>query len=221
MVLFISAIALAIALGYVFGGRLKGLGELRVRWWGLALGGLALQFVPLPEGSGGTDLIVRTAVLAASYALLLSFGVMNLKLPGMPLVLLGLAANFVVIAANGGMPVSAAALRNSGQAELISQLREAGADKHHLMSDDDVLTPLGDGIGVPKPIGQAISIGDAFQYAGLMWLAIAAMRGRIRSSQMASEPYRGKHRRGEPPVHAPDPVPPVALPAAMRSGTEP
>jgi uncharacterized protein DUF5317 len=220
MVLFVSAIALAIALGYVFGGRLKGLGELRVRWWGLALGGLALQFVPLPEGNGGTDLIVRTAVLAASYSLLLSFGAANLKLPGMPLVLLGLAANLVVIAANGGMPVSASALRNSGQADLIPQLREAGADKHHLMGEGDVLTPLGDVIGVPKPIGQAISIGDVFQYAGLMWLAIAAMRGRIRSSQMASEPYRGKHRRGEPPVRAPDPVPPVTLPAAMRSGTE-
>jgi hypothetical protein len=221
MVLFASAIALAIALGYVFGGRLKGLGELRVRWWGLALGGLALQFVPLPEGSGGTDLIVRTAVLSASYVLLLSFGAVNLKLPGMPLVLLGLATNLIVIAANGGMPVSAAALRNSGQAELIPQLREAGADKHHLMGEGDVLTPLGDVIGVPKPIGQAVSIGDVFQYAGLMWLAIAAMRGRIPSSQMASEPYRGKHRRGEPPVRARDPAPPMPLPAAMRSGTEP
>jgi hypothetical protein len=116
--------------------------------------------------------------------------------------------------------VSADALRDSGQAELISQLQEAGADKHHLLSDGDVLTPLADVIAVPKPIGQAISIGDVFQYAGLMWLVVAAMRGRIPSSQMASEPYRGKHRRGEPPVPGPDPLPPVILPAAMRSETE-
>lgn len=221
MILFISAFALAIALGLVFGGHIRGLGELRLRWWGLAMGGLALQFIPLPEGSGGTDLIVRTAVLAASYSLLLWFVALNLKLPGMPLVLLGVAANFIVIAANGGMPVSADALRDSGQAVLISELREAGADKHHLLGDGDVLTPLADVIGLPKPIGQAISIGDVFQYGGLMWLVVAAMRGRIRSSQMASEPYRGKHRRGELPVRAPDPGPPVPLPAAMRSGTEP
>lgn len=221
MILFLSAIALAIALGFVFGGRLQRLGELHLRWWGLAMGGLALQFVPLPEGSGGRDLIVRTAVLVASYLLLLTFGAVNIRLPGMPLVLLGLAANLIVIGANGGMPVSADALRDSGQAELIPQLQEAGADKHHLLSDGDVLTPLADVIGVPKPIGQAISIGDVFQYAGLMWLVVAAMRGRIPSSQMASEPYRGKHRRGEQPVLAPDPGPPVTLPAAMTSGTEP
>jgi hypothetical protein len=221
MILFLSAIALAIALGFVFGGHLRGLGELRLRWWGLAMGGLALQFVPLPEGSGGTDLIVRTTVLVASYLLLLSFGLLNVRLPGMPLVLLGLAANLVVIAANGGMPVSAEALRDSGQADLIPQLRASGADKHHLLGDGDVLTPLADVIGVPKPIGQAISIGDVFQYAGLMWLVFAAMRGRIPSSQKASEPYRGKHRRGEQPVLAPDQGPPMSLPAAMTSGTEP
>jgi hypothetical protein len=221
MILFISAIALAIVLGFVFGGGLRGIGELRLRWWGLAMGGLALQFIPLPEGNVGTDLIVRTAVLVASYLLLLSFGALNVKLPGMPLVLLGLAANLIVIAANGGMPVSAEALRGSGQADLIAQLEEAGADKHHLLSDDDVLTPLADVIGVPKPVGQAISIGDVFQYGGLMWLVFAAMRGRIPSSRMASEPYRGKHRRGEQPVRAPDPGAPVSLPAAMTSGTEP
>jgi hypothetical protein len=185
------------------------------------MGGLALQFIPLPEGSGGRDLIVRTAVLVASYLLLLTFGAVNIRLPGMSLVLLGLAANLIVIGANGGMPVSADALRDSGQAELIPQLQEAGADKHHLLSDGDVLTPLADVIAVPKPIGQAISIGDVFQYAGLMWLVFAAMRGRIPSSQMASEPYRGKHRRGEQPVLAPDPGAPVTLPAAMTSGTEP
>jgi hypothetical protein len=221
MILFLSAIALAIVLGFLLGGHLRGIGELRLRWWGLAMGGLALQFIPLPEGNAGTDLIVRTAVLVASYSLLLAFGALNVRLPGMPLVLLGLAANLIVIAANGGMPVSAEALRDSGQAYLIPQLQEAGADKHHLLSDEDVLTPLADVIGVPKPIGQAISIGDVFQYAGLMWLVFAAMRGRIPSSQMASEPYRGKHRRGEQPVRAPDPGSPMSLPAAMTSGTEP
>lgn len=221
MILFAFVIATAIALGYLFGGRLHRFEQLRPRLWGLALSGLAIQFFPLPDGIGGTDLVVRTAVLGVSYSLLVAFALANVRLPGMALVLLGLLANFVVIVANGGMPVSEAALRDSGQAELIPHLRSDGADKHHLMNDDDVLTFLADVIGVPEPVGQAVSVGDLFQYGGLIWLAISTMRGRIPSSRTASEPYRGKHRRGGRSVPAPARSSATVLPAATRSGTEP
>ena len=77
--------------------------------------GLAVQFVPLPEGAGGTDLAVRTAVLTFSYALLVLFAALNIRASGMLLILIGLALNLAVVSANGGMPVSAQALRDSGQ----------------------------------------------------------------------------------------------------------
>lgn len=224
MILFASVIGLAVLLGYLFGGRFRRFEQLRLRWWALAVSGFAIQFVPLPEGSGGTDLLVRTAVLSASYVLLLLFAFANVRLPGMPLVLIGLAANFVVIAANGGMPVSEDALRDSGQAEVIAELRNDGADKHHLMNEDDVLTFLADVIGIPKPVGQAVSVGDLFQYGGLIWLVVSTMRGRTPSTQTATatERYRGKHRRGEMQVAAPRSPPPAGpLPAATKSGTEP
>ncbi len=196
MTLFALTVAFAVLLGYLAGGRLSRFESLRLRWWWLAIVGLGIQFIPLPEGATGTDLLVRTIALSASYTLLVVFAVVNLRIPGMALVLIGLACNFAVIAANGGMPASAEALRDSGQEDILAVLREDGADKHHLMTDDDVLTFLADVIALPQPIGQAISVGDVFIYAGLVWLIVGAMRGRTRSSSAEPGPRRGKHRRG-------------------------
>jgi len=224
MRLFVSVIALAVVLGYVFGGRLRRLERLPLRWWGLAVGGLGLQFLPLPEGGTGTDLLVRTGVLALSYAFLLAFAVANVRLPGMPLIMLGLACNGLVIVANGGMPVSREALGDSGQASVIQQLLDEGADKHHLMADDDVLTFLADVIAVPAPVHQVMSVGDVFVYVGLIWLTIAAMRARTPSSSSRLLPFRGKHRRGEATAAAVVlnlPAPPDPPPAATRWGSEP
>jgi hypothetical protein len=222
MRLFVAAVLLSVLLGYLFGGRLSRLGTLRLRWWGLVVCGLAIQLVPLPEGAIGTDLVARTVVLSISYALLVAFAVLNVRIPGMALVLVGLTCNLVVIAANGGMPVSAGALRGSGQQEALDLLLAEDAAKHHLLGDGDVLTPLADVIAVPQPIGQAISIGDAFVYAGLIWVVVAAMRGRTPSSSRTEPgPYRGKHRRGA----SREPAAPTDLgflPAgATRSGSAP
>jgi hypothetical protein len=222
MRLFLPVIAIAIAIGYLLGGRLKRLEWLRLRRWGLVVAGLGVQFLPLPEGGTGTDLLVRTGVLALSYGLLLAFALANIRQTGMSLILLGLACNATVIVANGGMPVSEEALRDSGQVDVIQLLREEGAAKHHRLDDDDVLTPLADVIPVPAPIRQVVSIGDVFVYAGLIWLIASAMRAPIPSwSPTAPPPARGKHRRGTKEATAELPAPPRPPPAATRSGNEP
>jgi hypothetical protein len=224
MILFVVVVGLAVVLGYLLGGRLGAFENLRLRWWGLIVVGLAIQFMPLPEGDGGTDLVVRTAALAVSYTLIVAFAIANVRVPGMPLILIGVAANFLVIVANGGMPVSESALIDSGHGNDIGQLQQGGLDKHHLMDDDDVLTFLADVIGIPNPIGQAISIGDVFVYLGLAWLTVAAMRGRTPSSPKERGPYRGRHRRGSPRVvdlEVEHPVPVERLAGATGSGTGP
>lgn len=221
MRLFIPIIVLAAALGYVLGGRFKRLEALSLRWWWFVLAGLAVQFLPLPDGETGQDLLVRTGVLAISYGLLLLFAFANLRLPGMWLIALGLACNALVIVVNGGMPVGEEALRDSGQTDLLQVLVEQGAAKHHLLDDSDKLTFLADVIAVPSPVGQVISVGDIFVYAGLMWLIVWAMRARSPStSRTGSERRRGKHRRGA--VSA-DPVPPSPAepPAATTWGSGP
>jgi Family of unknown function (DUF5317) len=220
MKLLLAVVVLSVCLGYLFGGRLDRLEALRPRWWGLVILGLGIQFIPLPNGATGTDLVIRTAVLALSYSLLLTFALVNVRMPGMFLVVIGLACNMTVIVANGGMPASAQALIDSGQEDVVAYVREQGADKHHLLTDDDRLTFLADVIAVPQPIGQAVSVGDILVYAGLTWLVVAVMRGWTPSARPAgSRPRRGKHRRGA--TREPEPLPDFGFlpPGATTSGT--
>jgi hypothetical protein len=196
MILFAAVILLAFLLGYVFGGRIRRFEQLHLRWSWLAVAGLALQFVPLPDGATGTDLVVRTAVLSCSYVLLLVFAALNIRLAGLPLIFAGLALNLLVIASNGGMPVSRGALESSGQGDVLQELIDEGAAKHHLLTDDDVLTPLADVIPVGGPIKQVVSVGDVFVYAGVVWLIVAVMRGRIpQTSRPGPRSRRGAHRK--------------------------
>ena len=220
MKLLLAVVVLSVCLGYLFGGRLDRLEALRPRWWGLVILGLGIQFIPLPNGATGTDLVIRTAVLALSYSLLLTFALVNVRMPGMFLVVIGLACNMTVIVANGGMPASTQALIDSGQEDVVAYVREQGADKHHLLTDDDRLTFLADVIAVPQPIGQAVSVGDILVYAGLTWLIVAVMRGWTPSARPAgSRPRRGKHRRGA--TREPEPLPDFGFlpPGATTSGS--
>jgi hypothetical protein len=214
----LPVLVLAIIGGYLARGRLKNLGHIRLRWWWLAIAGLGIQFLPLPEGDAGTDLLVRTGVLALSYALLLVFVIANLRLPGMPLILIGVLCNAVVITTNGGMPVSVDALADADQSDVIAALEAEGSDKHHRLDDDDVLTFLADVIVIPPPIGAVVSVGDLFQYAGLIWLVVAAMRA---PAPMSSSTPRGKHRRGVASAARGHPSPPEPPAAATTSGSAP
>lgn len=220
MKLLLAVVVLSVFLGYAFGGRLHHLESLRLRWWGLVILGLGIQFVHLPDGVAGTDLVIRTAVLALCYSLLLTFALVNVRMPGMFLVVIGLACNMTVIVVNGGMPASAQALIDSGQEDVLADVRDQGADKHHLLTDDDQLTFLADVIAVPQPIGQAVSVGDILVYAGLTWLIVATMRGWTPSARPAgSRPRRGKHRRGA--TREPEPLPDFGFlpPGATTSGS--
>jgi len=217
MILYVSVILLSVLVGYLVGGRLRGFERLHLRYWWLAPIGLGLQALPLPEGRHGTDLLVRMVVLGASYLLLLLFAGVNIRIIGMPLLLVGLALNAVVVIANGGMPVSRHVLEVSGQTEALKLLTADEGAKHHIMTSADRLTPLADVIPIPPPIGQVASVGDVFVYAGLAWLIVAVMRGRTREQAPPQEGwrYRGRHRPGS--AAAPGPAPPPA--AATTWGT--
>jgi hypothetical protein len=139
----------------------------------VALAGLALQASPLPGGVGRP---VGSAVLVGSYGLLIAFAWVNRRLPALWLVMAGVVLNILVIAVNGGMPVSANALETAGA--RAEELLGAGTAKHHLMGPGDTLTPLGDVIGIPPPVGAVISIGDVSLYAGVAVLVVMVMLGR-------------------------------------------
>ena len=82
MILRIAVVGFALVLGLLLKGSLRGFEDLRMRWWGLVVLGLALQLVPLPSGRSGTDLVVRVAVLALSYASLILFVALNVRWRG-------------------------------------------------------------------------------------------------------------------------------------------
>jgi hypothetical protein len=199
VILIVSALALAVIVGYAIGGRLRNLEHLRLRWWGLAVGGLLVQLAPFPHGFPHWAAFV---VLLASFVMLIAFGILNWRVAGLPVILLGLCLNGLVITVNQGMPVTRAALANSGQESLLGELIRHGGAKHHLADDDDHLVFLSDAIGVPKPIGQAISLGDIFVYVGMIWTVAAAMRGRSRETVMAPQPEPASRRN---PAGAPNP----------------
>ncbi len=161
----------ALALGLVSRGRPSRLAEVRFRLGWLAIVGVALQFLPI-SGTAGS------LVLTASFLCLFVVCVANVRLPGFPLILLGLALNFLVITVNGGMPVSEAAVVASGQGGTLEELRSLDDPKHHLERPEDRLTMLGDRVPIGPPIRQAVSVGDLVALAGVAWFVIAAMHRR-------------------------------------------
>jgi hypothetical protein len=167
VLLIAITLIVGILLGLALGGSLRDFPTIGVRWWSLALAGVVLQFL----NPGGT---LGHATVLASFALLLAFAGLNLGSPGFLLIIVGLALNTVVIAANGGMPVAREAVARSGQEGTLTDLLEHGGAKHHLADDGSVLLTLGDAIGIPRPIGQAVSVGDLVLDVGIAWYIAAA-----------------------------------------------
>jgi hypothetical protein len=223
MQLILIVLVVAVAIGLVARGSLRPFEDLTVHLWGLALLGLALQAVPLPSSASRTTV---TTVLVASYVLLIACLLANRRLPGVTVMLVGLTLNLVVVGLNGGMPVSGDAVRLAGGSPGDVPVAGTGAEKHHLMSDDDVLRPLGDVIPGPPPLGDVLSIGDLLLYGGLAYFVVMVMLGRSGENRRPParylQMYRGKHlpRGRRLPRTASGPPPPPAVPvAAARPGT--
>jgi hypothetical protein len=172
MKLIAAALVIAIAVGYLAGGRLSNLATLDVRWAPLALVGLILQLINPP---GSWPLVL----LLVSFVALSVFAIKNARVVGFPIILLGVSLNFLVIGLNGGMPVSEHALEASGQQDTIDGLTNDADSyvKHHLAGEETLLF-LGDVIPLAPPIAQAISLGDIFTYGGVAVVIVAGMRRR-------------------------------------------
>ncbi len=173
MKLVAVTLAAAFAVGYLVGGRLSHLSELKLRFGSIAFLALLLQLIDAP---GRWSLVL----LLTSFVLLTAFTVANIRTTGFGVILVGVLMNFTVIAVNGGMPVARHAIVASDQAQTLLPLLRDGGAKHHLAGPDDRLGFLADVIAIPAPIRQAVSIGDVFTYGGVALVVVAAMRRRDR-----------------------------------------
>ena len=182
----------AIAVGYALGGRLRGLEGLRLRWWGLAPLGLLMQAIPIPTSTPGWRTL-GVSLLIASFPLLIALVVANIRIAGMALILLGLVLNLVVISANRGMPITRHAIVASGQGRYLDDVPRHHGTKHFLAKPGDIVfEPLADVIAIGRPLNDVVSVGDCVVYAGVVWLIVAAMRGRwiLRAPRSRAEASR-------------------------------
>jgi hypothetical protein len=135
-----------------------------LRWPAALTLGVVLQWAPELLGSSEE---AAFGLVAASYVALAAFALVNLRLVGMPIVVLGLALNGAVIAVNGGMPVRADAVTAAGLAESVESVKSLDfGSKRHLEGQDDRMAILGDVIPV-RPLGEVLSFGDLVLSAGV------------------------------------------------------
>lgn len=172
MVLVVVVLACAVVAGWLLGGRLRNLADVRLRSPWLAFVAVGLLVLLSGLGLAGVQLeAVTLPIVVASQAALLAFVAANRYLPGMPLVLVGFALNALVIVANGGMPVDPEALRAVGGASAT--IDDPG--RHRLLEPGDAFPLLADIIGIPL-LRTVVSVGDLLLAAGVGILVAALMR---------------------------------------------
>jgi hypothetical protein len=131
-----------------------------------------------------------SASLVISQAMLLGFAILNVRLPGMPVLLAGLMMNLAVIVANGGwMPLSLDAASKLVDPSTLNKLqigeRISSASKDILLPETDIIFPwLADRFVPPSFVSYrfAFSLGDVFIAIGAYWMLVGKQPARVHAS---------------------------------------
>jgi Family of unknown function (DUF5317) len=155
-------IGLATAASLLRGGSLVRIAEIPLRGLVPLLVAAGLQAIAVLVIARDTAPEGLWSIFLASNLLVGVCLFLNRRLPGVALLITGLAMNAVVTLLNGGMPTSAAAAEIASM-DISSSRLDA---EHVLMGPDTVLAPFGD--VVPIPNGHlVISLGDLLLAAGV------------------------------------------------------
>ncbi len=173
-------IALAIVAGLLRGGSLRNFAALPLRLIPLIIASFVLQlFLFTPFLHRPLIAVAVAPLYLLSMAMAVVWVGLNWRIPGMPLIALGLGMNFAAIAANGGhMPVSLESARYAGKITNFA----AGAS----VANNSLLAPpeqvrlwiLTDIIPLPKelPLANVFSIGDVLLVIGIALLCYRTIR---------------------------------------------
>ena len=167
------------------GGRLGEVVHLRFRRWPLLVAAVAAQL-----SLGWLPTATRWELVLICCALVLAwtvenFGVLGTKV-GLALLLAGILANTIVIAANRGMPVDVHALVMSGRS-AHTNLANGFLFKHTTMTSHTSLTWLGERIPIPL-LEEVVSFGDLLMLGGLATIFYRATRPRTRRPRRQEAP---------------------------------
>jgi len=126
-------------------------------------------------------------LVMASYAFLLAFCFVNLRISMMWVIGAGIALNALVIGLNHGMPTRDNEVTTRSGRTIEEPIERTA--KHRPESGDDLLPFLGDRLQVPAPIDEVISIGDVVIGLGIILVCYegSRVRRRRRSSSPRSE----------------------------------
>lgn len=175
-----DALILGVLIGLVGRGRVGNLASVSFPFWWLIVLSFAFRMtLPYAQEQGTVWLL---AAQAAIYSTLLLAVFANLQKPWLWLVGLGVLANFLVISANKGMPVSMYWVERL-RPDLLPYLTEGGAGIHVPMGDGTLLAFLGDVIpfihlvplSLPYHPWVTVSAGDVLMSAGIVLFLYWAM----------------------------------------------
>ncbi len=185
------AIVIGLVLGLALGGRWLALGTISIRWAPMILVGFLAQVVLFSDavasrvGDAGPLLyVVSTLMVGVAVA-------RNLRIPGMPLIVLGAVSNMAAILANNGfMPASPAVLASLGKGAPTIYSNSA-------VIAQPALELLTDRFALPRwlPFANVFSLGDILIGAGVLTLIVVTMlrgrrdRGPSRPAGAPADPY--------------------------------
>jgi hypothetical protein len=175
--LFLLVAGAGVAVGVARGGALGNLREAGVSAARLGLACLAVQalVVVLPLRAVGLPMVLGAVLLLAALATLLWVARPNARLPGVPLLALGLFLNLLVVLCNLGMPVPAQTLERAGIG--VEQPAPDRPDPKHVLERDGTrLGVLGDRLAV-RPLRTVTAYGTVIELAGLFLLLQHLVRG--------------------------------------------
>ncbi|MFO8034746.1 MAG: DUF5317 domain-containing protein [Candidatus Bipolaricaulota bacterium] len=169
-------------IGWLTGGRLRNIESRHLRKGYLVALGLGIQLLIFPLGRVGPVITWGTEGLhIVSYGLLALFLWANRKYWPFVLMAVGLLANLLVIAVNGGlMPADPEALSRAGAHRAAEILEEKGRVGNVVrMGASTRLNFLGDWLYIPEqvPLATAFSLGDLVIALGLLLFFPYAMQG--------------------------------------------
>lgn len=173
MILNAVGIVIGVLVGAVNGGRFAHVAQRKLRAWGvLPLAAACFAIPELIDNVHGAG-----AMHTLGFAAFAMFGIANLNLVAIPVVLFGVALNLIPLTFNGVMPVSqaAAVTVDLGKFDEFDDV-DLGPGRA-IESTTQRFVFLGDTIPI-SPIGQAISFGDLIIALGLANVAFRLLKPR-------------------------------------------
>jgi hypothetical protein len=166
------AVVIGLVAGFLAGGKVSAIGEIRFRWAPLVIAGFLAQVLLFSDAVAERVGDLGPALYVGSTVMVVVAVLRNVAIPGIPLVALGAISNLAAIVANGGyMPASRAAMAALGK------------DAPTIYSNSSVvsqpaLAALTDVFALPSwlPFHNIFSVGDVVLAVGVVIVIWAAMR---------------------------------------------